>query len=196
MDPATATGLTLAILPLIISAIENYEYTFRPIVTYHRHRKEAKRFQNILRIQKTAFENECRLLLSTFTTHEDEMLNDRTSGLWRNWELDRKLAERLDESFVICVSTLELIDESLVDILRETGGFEDLLKTKVTRYFSYIIKLRRTSAQSRRKLAIYSGMQSTGASIKQYKHGVILLPRPVTRAEPERMTQNPNMLLN
>lgn len=135
MDPVTVTGLTLAILPLIISAIENYEYTFRPIVTYHRYRKEAKRFQNVLRIQKTAFENECRLLLSTVTTHEDEMLNDRTSGLWRDEELDRRLAERLDESFVTCVSTLELINESLADILRETGGFEDLLKTKVDYHF-------------------------------------------------------------
>ncbi|KAL9122298.1 MAG: hypothetical protein Q9187_001146 [Circinaria calcarea] len=130
MDPATATSLTLAILPLIIAVIENYEYTFRPIVTFHRHRKEAKRFQNLLRIQKTAFENECRLLLSTVTTHEDEMLNDRTSELWRDEELDRRLAERLDESFNTCVSTLELVNESLVAILKETGGFDDLLKTK------------------------------------------------------------------
>ena len=29
MDPVTITGLALAILPLIISAIENYEYTLR-----------------------------------------------------------------------------------------------------------------------------------------------------------------------
>lgn len=131
MDPVTAAGLTLAILPIIISAFENYENTFGPIVNYRRYRREAKRFETILRIQKTAFENEGRLLLATVTREEDDLVKNLAHPLWRNGELDRKLTERLGDSFDTCVATLDLINETLREIQKETGGFEDLLKAKV-----------------------------------------------------------------
>jgi hypothetical protein len=31
VDPATSAGLVLAVIPLMISALENYEYTFKVI---------------------------------------------------------------------------------------------------------------------------------------------------------------------
>ena len=52
MDPVTAAGLALAIVPLMISALENYEYTFQLIIIFsHRYKREIERFQNALRVQ-------------------------------------------------------------------------------------------------------------------------------------------------
>ena len=48
MDPATAAGITLTVIPLIVSALENYEYTFHPrIIFSHRYRKEIDKFLNM-----------------------------------------------------------------------------------------------------------------------------------------------------
>jgi len=41
---AEAAGFALAVLPLLISAVENYEVVSRQIVTYCRYAKEAERF--------------------------------------------------------------------------------------------------------------------------------------------------------
>jgi len=67
-DPATIAGLTLAVAPLIISALENYEYTLQPILIFSRgYQKEVQRFQDALKVQKRDFENECCFLLHSVT---------------------------------------------------------------------------------------------------------------------------------
>lgn len=57
MDPLSAAGLALAIVPLLISAFENYEITFQPSVTYRRHVKEVERFRARLEGQRAIFLN-------------------------------------------------------------------------------------------------------------------------------------------
>ena len=100
-------------------------------MTYCRHRKEAKRFQTLFRIQQTAFQNECRLLLSTVTSQEEEMLKDASHILWQDLDLEQQLAENLKQSRESCAATLELINSSLVDLIKEIGGFDDLTIPKV-----------------------------------------------------------------
>lgn len=63
MDPATIASLVLGVIPLLISAAENYEVVFQPFVTYRRHGKEAQRLTAKLDTQRAIFHNECQIIL-------------------------------------------------------------------------------------------------------------------------------------
>ena len=139
MDPVTATGLALAVVPLVISALENYEYTLQPIVIFsRRYRKEIERFQDALKVQKVDFTNECCLLLHNVTRGND-MVDDLQHMLWQENGLEERLKARLNESYDACVSALSLINTLLADILKETKIL-DILNEKVCHSISYLYR--------------------------------------------------------
>lgn len=125
-------GLALAVLPLIVSALENYEYTFQPLLIFsHRHQREIERLQHSLRVQKATFANECCFLLHSVTSNRgNAMLDDLRHPLWQDEDLEIQLKERLEKNYDACVSALSLIDTLLKDILKETKIF-DILKQRV-----------------------------------------------------------------
>lgn len=130
MDPATGVGLALGIIPLIISALENYEYTFQLIIIFSRHyRKEVERFQNALKVQRVSFANECCFLLHSVTSSRGNvMINDLGHALWRDEDLEEQLKARLVDSYDGCVSGLSLINDALMEILKETKTLDILLQ--------------------------------------------------------------------
>lgn len=132
MEPATVAGLVLAVAPLIISALENYEYTFQPIIIFSRsYRKEVERFQHGLKVQKVDFANECCFLLHSVTSNRgNEMINDPHNALWHDADLEDRLIIRLADCYDACVSALSLINAALSEILRETKTL-DILTQKV-----------------------------------------------------------------
>jgi hypothetical protein len=131
MEVATVAGLTLAVLPLIISVFEDYKTAIKPFLTLRRSQREARRFGDSLRCQQTIFENECRLLLCSVTREEDEMFSNAKHCLWQDKGLDQKLSAYLNDSLITCVSTLELIKGTLDEIQKETyTGFSELQKPK------------------------------------------------------------------
>lgn len=130
MDPATGVGLALAILPLIISALENYEYTFQPIIIFsRRYRKDVERFQNALKVQRVTFANECCFLLHSVTSSRGNvMIDDLGHALWQDEDLEEQLKAHLVDSYDGCVSALSLINDALTEILNETKTLDILLK--------------------------------------------------------------------
>lgn len=131
MDPVTIAGLVLGALPLLISAAENYEITFQPFVTYHRHVKEVQRFRARLDAQRAIFRNECQLLLLAVGQNLTDILGDPNHPARSDQQLSKRLEELLGSSFNTCVSTLTLINETLEEVTTETAGFGDLLEKKV-----------------------------------------------------------------
>ena len=132
---AEAAGFTLAVLPLLISAVENYEVVFRPLVTYCRYAKEAERFTNRLKAQKTVFRNECHLLLSSVCDQPQEvdaMLNVSEHPLHSDMDIDTRILKLLDSSYDTCMSTLKLINDTLEEIGEETKGFGALIGSQVS----------------------------------------------------------------
>lgn len=127
MDPVTGVSL---IIPLIISALENYEYTFQPIIIFSRHyRREVERFQNALKVQRVTFANECCFLLHTVTSNRGNvMINDLGHALWRDEDLEAQLKARLTDSYDGCISALKLINGVLGDINRETRTLDIVLQ--------------------------------------------------------------------
>jgi hypothetical protein len=131
-DPVSLAGLGLAILPLILFAIENYEHIFEPAIIFaHGGGTEAGKFQLALDVQRTQFENSCRLLLKTVTSHTDDMITDRQHPLWWDRDLDERFKARLGDSFRACVSALTLIQEALDRAVKDYGGLNVLTLSKV-----------------------------------------------------------------
>jgi len=132
MDPATVAGLALAVVPLMLFALENYEHAFQPIIIFtRRYRREVERFQMALKVQKVVSQNECCLLLDRVQFSQgDVMIDDLTHPLWRDSNLEDRIRLQLDESYDACISSSFLINQMLAEILKETGTL-DILAQKV-----------------------------------------------------------------
>lgn len=151
MDPFTVTGLALGIAPLIISAVENYEHTFQPFVTYCRYSREIDNFTTRLGAQKAIFNNQCQLLLSGANgdiDHEDatleRILSDPNHTSRRSERLNSRLEALLGNSLSACESTLRLTQRTLKDIMHDTKSFQKVLQQKVVFCFILSRERRRT----------------------------------------------------
>ena len=124
MTAVATISTVLAVLPLIISAAENYEDCFGPFIRYRRFDKEVDRFQQQLKIQKVIFRNQCRLLLENVTEHDAaaNMLDGRLHPSWSDPKLDNELASLLGSSKEACCITIEAIDGKLCNIEKESRG--------------------------------------------------------------------------
>ncbi|KAH0556613.1 hypothetical protein GP486_005553 [Trichoglossum hirsutum] len=186
VDPATAASLTFAVLPLIISAVENYEVTFQPFVIYRRYVKEMQRFTAKLGAQKAIFLNECQLLLLAVSHGQniDGILKDPNHPSRKDEALDKELQELLGASFETCVSTLNLINETLGEVTSETQGFQDILENK-TSEISAISLLRQ-------KLKIsFSKKRLTGIidDLRRHNEDLYTLSRQIRDLATERAVQ-------
>lgn len=131
MDPATVAGLVLGAVPLLISAVENYEVTFQPFVTYRRYIKEAHRFAARLDAQRAIFHNECQLLLLAVGQNLTDILEDPNHPSRSDQQLSKRLEDLLGSSYKTCLSTLQLINDTLEEVTTETAGFGELVEKKV-----------------------------------------------------------------
>ena len=138
-DPAPAAGLALAVTPLIVSALENYEYIFQPIIIFSkRYRKVVEKFQKALKVQRVKFANECTFLLHSVTSNRGNlMIDDLEHALWRDRDLENRLRDRLSDSYDACVSSLSLINEILLEILKDTKTLDTLLQKVRSSNFVY-----------------------------------------------------------
>lgn len=116
----------LALLPLLISAIEHYDDCFRPLTRYRKFASELNRFQQLLKIQKAIFRNQCRILLENAVSQDvaNQMLTERNHLSWCDVETEKLLMEQLGSSREACVAVIELIDKRVCGIEKESRGFE------------------------------------------------------------------------
>jgi hypothetical protein len=136
MDPATIAGLTLGIIPLIISMVENYEVTFQPFITYRHYSSEIAKFATRLNTQKAIFNNQCQLLLQAtkaddFEVALDHILKEPFHALRHKSPLSDQLEALLGMSLKTCVSLMQLVKNTLDEIMEETKGFQSLSNKKV-----------------------------------------------------------------
>ena len=133
MSGIEVAGLVLAVLPLIISAVEDYEVTFQPFVTYCRYAKELRSLRANLGTQKQLFRNHCIILLSRI---EAERLLEDHSDLNQRWKsndvnaaeiaLEKRLAAYLGSNYDACLCLIKTIEETLHEIQEETRGLNEI----------------------------------------------------------------------
>ena len=122
-------GVTLAVIPLIIAALENFEYTLQPVLIFSRRYKQAvAELQSDLEIQRISFENECVFLLNTVTTiHGQPLLDEVRQEQSCDTGLERLLEARLEKSYDACSKALKLVRDVLSEIVTELKDLPILL---------------------------------------------------------------------
>lgn len=123
-------GLALAVLPVLMSAAQQYNNCLDPFSRYKRFAKEARAYYKELDIQRVIFRNQCRNLLEEIVDHDaaSSMLNSLTQKAWTNKNLDEKLAQQLGKSMDACIATIELIEQRLQEISGESEGFKSIVE--------------------------------------------------------------------
>ena len=123
-------GFVLAVLPILISAAEHYEDCWRPLVRYCKFTSTLDHFQRKLKIQKTIFRNECRILLELVLEHDvaARMLNDKTHANWNSQIIDKQLLEQLASSEDACLDVIAQIREQLRMVEKENRGFDEVIQ--------------------------------------------------------------------
>lgn len=108
-------GVALALLPLLISAAENYDRCAAPFSRFKNFPKEARRLLQGIDIQKVIFHNQCQILLENVVDQDVAAIMIQTAEhhLWHDIELEARLAQILEPSRGACIATIELIGECL-----------------------------------------------------------------------------------
>ena len=115
MSGIEIAGVALALLPLLISAAENYDRCAAPFSRFKNFPKEAKRFLQGIDIQKVIFHNQCRILLENVVDQDVAAIMIQTAEhhFWHDIELEARLAQILEQSRGACITTIELIGKCL-----------------------------------------------------------------------------------
>ncbi|ORY09924.1 hypothetical protein BCR34DRAFT_486580 [Clohesyomyces aquaticus] len=132
MSGVEIAGIALAVLPLIINAIEDYNEGLDPVKAFLRWERELPQFIRKLRNQHVHFSQTMRLLLEPITTEFElaEMLSDPSGQMWKDKEMSIKLKNKLQESYQAYQSTISDIER----IMKKIAGKLDLNRsTNVTR---------------------------------------------------------------
>ncbi|CZR60382.1 uncharacterized protein PAC_10278 [Phialocephala subalpina] len=95
MAELAALGLVLGVLPLIVSAIEDYENVCRPVRHYKNFALESVKVQQKLSVEKAIFIAECKLLLQATLSASlaGQMVADVKHAAWTDKELNDTLTE-------------------------------------------------------------------------------------------------------
>ncbi|KAH0559285.1 hypothetical protein GP486_004201 [Trichoglossum hirsutum] len=126
MSGFEVAGVVLGVLPLVVSAIENYERILGPVITYRKYSKELKTFSTELGVQKDIFQNECVWLLSELVDAKEleDMLEESShtlrTSLREDLRLNREFSQRLGQSYQQILCVLQLIGTTLDEIYEET----------------------------------------------------------------------------
>ena len=129
---AETAGLVLGVIPLIISAIENYDSIFQPVKIFtSTYQVEVKKFRDDLFVERNRFREECKWLLKSVLSSDDtrSMVKDAQHPLWQNYRsLDDQLGERLNDNYEACEAALKSIVDVLGRILDDTKNIDILMK--------------------------------------------------------------------
>jgi len=114
MSGVEIAGLVLAVIPLVISALEHYEEGFSTLSEWWMYRTAYLNFSRQFSIQTVFLKNHLESLLSELSMSQAEMqelLADDPGGgdesKWKNPELEKRLRQRLpDQTYVLYLQTV------------------------------------------------------------------------------------------
>lgn len=120
-----AAGLVLAILPLLISGLDHYREGLIPIKDWLRYRSEVKSLIRNLNVEQVRFRIICEKLLSGIVPEEElaDLLECPGGPAWYDEHVEKKLKERLRESFTVYLATVADM-EDLLQALRTKLGLD------------------------------------------------------------------------
>lgn len=141
MSGLEIAGLSLAVLPVLMLAVQQYNKSLSPFNRYKRFAKEARSYFTELNVQRIIFRSQCRSLLKEIVDHDttSSMLKSLTQTAWTNRRLDEKLVQHLEKSLKACTTIIELIEQRLQDISKESESLKSIVEQKKKASFLPII---------------------------------------------------------
>ena len=124
--------LTLAIVPLVISAVEHYSDVSKAISRYRHFSDHIDEFFSELDVQCRIFQTSLQLLLASAVGDDQatRMLRDENDGGWTDSDLDVYMSERFPGHTASAVkSCLDLIERQLVKLLETCKSFQLIAET-------------------------------------------------------------------
>ena len=118
MSGIEVAGVVLGVLPLVVTALEDYKEGLDPVKAFLRWERELPQFIRKLRNQHVHFQQTMRLLLEPITTDDElaEMLTDPGGKHWKDGKVASKLEDKLQESFQAYQSTIADIERIMKKI--------------------------------------------------------------------------------
>ncbi|KAK4691719.1 hypothetical protein P7C71_g5342, partial [Lecanoromycetidae sp. Uapishka_2] len=175
MSGFEVVGVIFGVLPLIITAIEDYEKIVGPIVTYRQYSKALKTFTTELNVQRDIFQNECIWILSRFVDgHElEDMLNDSSHSLRNVIKSDRNLdlnvSSTIGPHYGQLRDILQLIKTSLDEIYEETKHLPEGL-TRPSKINEEPIDVKAWKSHVKQKLKLSLKKDSLNEKINDLRH--------------------------
>ncbi len=140
MSGIEAAGFILAAFPLMISALEDYRQGWEILEDWWKIKREYKKCQQNIKLQKLVFEENLEQLLSTLVYDEDELkllIADPGGDKWRDSELEQGLKERLPRSYDIYLEIIGEIQDIMESLKHALGvdltGFQSKLTSEEVR---------------------------------------------------------------
>ncbi|KAF1986003.1 hypothetical protein K402DRAFT_421580 [Aulographum hederae CBS 113979] len=124
MSGVEVAGLVLAVLPLFISALEDYNDGLEPIKAFYNWKRELPHFIRKLRNEHAQYEETMILLIASVTSEDElmEMTDDTSSDLWSDPIIEKKLKVRLAGSYKAYMHTIQEIE----GIMKKIAGKLDI----------------------------------------------------------------------
>ena len=122
--------VSLAIVPLLISAAEHWHSCVKPFKRFRKFSTEVDCFQERLKVQHTIFRNQCRILLENVIQDDDapkQMLTEPGHPSWADPELERHLNCHLAESKDACLTIIRLMCERLQNVNQESHDLGEIV---------------------------------------------------------------------
>jgi hypothetical protein len=125
-----AVSLTLAVLPIIISATEHFSSTTSVFKRYRQYSSEVGRLSTLVKVQRTIFHGEIRSLLASCVSWEQAelLLQDTDNAKWDDRSLERALASRLGDARESFLELVHLINAELSVMEARLTGFDGVIQ--------------------------------------------------------------------
>lgn len=125
------SGIEVAglIVPLLLTAFENWENCVRPFKRLKKFDQEARDYCDEVEIQRAIFRNECSLLLHEVEEHDvvSGMLELLDHKDWRDEKIDVDLARLLGGSLQGVQLTVKLLNQELGRLGKDTEGLSEVV---------------------------------------------------------------------
>ena len=147
-----AAGFVLAVVPLLISAVECYQEGMDPIKAFWGWERELPQFIRKLRNQEVHYQQTIKLLLEPVTSEEElaEMIGDPMSSAWKDEGIAENLRDKLGESHQAYQDVINDVDRIMRAIASKLDLDRDARVRTCSGGYSAKFELTITSAGPRR----------------------------------------------
>lgn len=129
-----AVGVVLGVLPLLISAPQQYSKAAAVLSRYRYFGTEFDDLATELNTQRTIFNFTNRSLLRLCVGHDEavRMIADAHHASWKDGGIERSIVNRLEDCYREIIAAIELIEKELSNLEKQCNEYRKVAKGQQT----------------------------------------------------------------